>query len=486
MGAILKDILKQVAVVEVKGPTSMAVDGIIFDSRQAAEGLLFVAIKGTQADGHAYIADVVKKGVKAVVCETLPSQMESGVTYIKVENTTEALGLLADAFYGFPSRELKLVGITGTNGKTTTATLLFNAVRSLGFKAGLLSTVANYIEDRILDATHTTPDAVELNRLLREMVDEGCTYCFMEVSSHAIVQRRIAGLKFAGAIFSNITHDHLDYHKTFGEYIKAKKMFFDELESTAFALTNNDDRNGRVMVQNTKASVYTYSLKSASDFKCKVMESDFDGMQLKIDGLEVWTRFIGEFNAYNLLAVYATGILLGFGKEEMLTILSSMTPVSGRFEYVRSKQKITAIVDYAHTPDALLNVVTTINKIRKPEQKFITVVGAGGNRDKTKRPEMARIAVDNCDLVILTSDNPRNEKPEDILADMKAGIPDGSAGKVLVIVDRKEAIKTACAISRDNDIILVAGKGHENYQEINGVKHHFDDKEILREIFESI
>lgn len=486
MAVVLKDILKHVAVVEAKGSTSIAVEGIIFDSRKAADGLLFVAVKGTQADGHAYIADVVKKGVKAVVCETLPTQLESGITYIKVEDTTDALGLMADAFYGSPSQELKLVGITGTNGKTTTATLLFNAVRTMGFKAGLLSTVANYIEDRKLDATHTTPDAVELNRLLREMVDEGCSYCFMEVSSHAIVQRRIAGLKFAGAIFSNITHDHLDYHKTFDEYIKAKKLFFDNLESSAFALTNTDDRNGRVMVQNTKAAVHTYSLRTASDFKCKIVENDFDGMQLNIDGVEVWTRFIGEFNAYNLLAVYSTGVLLGIGKEEMLTILSGMTPVAGRFEYVRSKQKITAIVDYAHTPDALLNVVTTINKIRKPEQKFITVVGAGGNRDKTKRPEMARIAVENCDMVILTSDNPRNEKPEDILDDMKAGIPDGYVGKVLVIVDRKEAIKTACAISRSNDIILVAGKGHEDYQEVNGVKHHFDDKEVLREIFDSI
>lgn len=486
MAAVLNDILKQVAVVEVKGPTTIAVEGIIFDSRKAADGLLFVAVKGTQADGHAYIADVVKKGVKAIVCETLPAEIASGVTYIKVADTTDALGLMADAFYGHPSGELKLVGITGTNGKTTTATLLFNAVRTLGFKAGLLSTVANYIEDRKLDTTHTTPDAVELNKLLREMVDEGCSYCFMEVSSHAIVQRRIAGLKFAGAIFSNITHDHLDYHKTFDEYIKAKKLFFDNLDSSAFALTNTDDRNGRVMVQNTKAAVHTYSLKTASDFKCKIIENDFDGMQLNIDGVEVWTRFIGEFNAYNLLAVYSTGVLLGIGKEEMLTILSGMTPVSGRFEYVRSKQKITAIVDYAHTPDALLNVVTTINKIRKPEQKFITVVGAGGNRDKTKRPEMARIAVENSDMVILTSDNPRNEKPEDILADMKAGVPDGNVGKVLVIVDRKEAIKTACAISRSNDIILVAGKGHENYQEVNGVKHHFDDKEVLREIFDSI
>ncbi len=486
MATKLNDILKQVAVLEVKGQTSITIEGIIFDSRKAAEGMLFVAVKGTQADGHAYIADVVKRGVKAVVCETLPEQLESEVTYIKVADTTEALGRLADAFYEFPSKELKLVGITGTNGKTTTATLLFNAVRSMGYKAGLLSTVANYIEDRVLDATHTTPDAVELNKLLREMVDEGCSYCFMEVSSHAIVQRRIAGLKFAGAVFSNITHDHLDYHKTFDEYIKAKKLFFDDLDASAFALTNTDDRNGKVMVQNTKASVHSYSLKSASDFKCKIIENDFDGMQLKIDGMEVWTRFIGEFNAYNLLAVYSTGILLGFAKEEMLTVLSAMTPVSGRFEYVRSKQKITAIVDYAHTPDALLNVVSTINKIRKPEQKFITVVGAGGNRDKTKRPIMARIAVENSDMVILTSDNPRNERAEDILDDMKAGIPEGSAAKVLVIVDRKEAIKTACAISRANDIILVAGKGHETYQEINGVKHHFDDKEVLREVFESI
>lgn len=479
-------LLKQVDVVTVKGSRHVDVNGIIFDSRKAADGLLFIAVRGSQADGHSYIEEVIGKGVRVVVCEELPAEQHKAVTYVKVKHSEEALGLIAAAFYDFPSRELKLVGVTGTNGKTTTATLLYDAARQLGYKAGLFSTVVNYINGSKLDATHTTPDAVKLNELLRQMVNEGCSFCFMEVSSHAIVQQRIAGLKFAGAIFSNITHDHLDYHKTFEEYIKAKKLFFDNLPSDAFALTNIDDRNGKVMVQNTKASIHTYSLKAGSEFKCRIVEHDFEGMQLNIDGIDVWTRFIGEFNAYNLLAVYSAGRLLGFGREEMLTALSVMTPVSGRFEYVRSRQKFTAVVDYAHTPDALDNVISTINKIRKPEQKLITVVGAGGNRDKTKRPEMARIAVDGSDMVVLTSDNPRFEKPEDILEDMRAGVPDDVVGRVLVIVDRKEAIKTACVLSRPGDIILVAGKGHENYQEIGGVKHHFDDKEVLREIFESL
>ena len=483
---LLSYLLKQVDVATVKGSRHVDIKGIIFDSRKAEEGMLFVAVRGTQLDGHAYIDEVVGKGVKAIVCEELPSEIQKGITYIKVRHSEEALGLIAAAFYNFPSHDLQLVGVTGTNGKTTTATLLYDAARQLGYKAGLFSTVVNYIDGTVVDATHTTPDAVKINELLRQMVDSGCSFCFMEVSSHAIIQQRIAGLKFAGAIFSNITHDHLDYHKTFEEYIKAKKRFFDNLPSDAFALTNIDDRNGKVMVQNTKASIHTYSLRSGSEYKCRIVEHDFEGMQLNIDGIDVWTRFIGEFNAYNLLSVYSAGRLLGFGREEMLTALSLMTPVSGRFEYVRSRQKITAVVDYAHTPDALDNVISTINKIRKPEQKLITVVGAGGNRDKTKRPEMARIAADGSDMVVLTSDNPRFEKAEDILEDMKAGIPDDVVGHVLVIVDRKEAIKTACMLSHPGDIVLVAGKGHENYQEIGGVKHHFDDKEVLREIFESI
>jgi len=416
----------------------------------------------------------------------MPVSFAPNVTYVRVSDSSEALGLMASAFYGNPSSNLKLVGVTGTNGKTTTATLLYRIVGMLGFKAGLLSTVVNQVVDEQIPTTHTTPDPIELNRLLRRMVDAGCSYCFMEVSSHAVVQKRIAGLTFAGGIFTNITHDHLDYHKTFDEYIRAKKMFFDQLPSESFALVNADDRNGMVMVQNTKAKVSTYALHSIADFRCRVVESHFDGMLLNMDGLEVWTRLIGEFNAYNLLAIYASLLLLGFDKTDVLLQLSMVNSVSGRFEYVSSSGGITAVVDYAHTPDALVNVIETIKKIKSSGQRLITVVGAGGNRDKTKRPVMARVAVQNSDLVILTSDNPRFEEPEDIINDMKAGVDEEFTKKLVTIVDRHEAIRTACLLANKEDIILVAGKGHENYQEVKGVKHHFDDKEVLAEIFNEL
>lgn len=484
--AKLNEILPKQHIVQAVGDLSREVSEITFDSRKVTPNSCFVAIRGTQSDGHQYIAKAVEAGARAVVCEELPSKIPANTTFIKVIDSSLTLGHMASAFYGFPSEKMKLIGITGTNGKTTTATLLYRITRRFGYKAGLLSTVVNYIDDLEIPATHTTPDPIQLNHLLRQMVDSGCNYCFMEVSSHSVVQNRIAGLRFTGGIFSNITHDHLDYHKTFAEYLKAKKRFFDELPDGAFALTNIDDRNGLVMVQNTRAKVYTYSLRSMADFRCKVVESHFDGMMLNIDGIEVWTRLLGRFNAYNLLAIYSTLIRLGFERNDVLTALSDVTPVSGRFEYVRSASGVTAVVDYAHTPDALENVIKTINEIKTDDQRLITVVGAGGNRDKSKRPVMARVAAELSDLVILTSDNPRFEEPEDILSDMKAGIDATLSKKVITIVDRREAIRTACLLALKGDIILVAGKGHENYQEIKGVKHHFDDKEVLTEIFNSL
>jgi len=480
------DLLPGKLVKRTEGSGSGKINGIVFDSRQVQPGSCFVAMRGTQADGHAYIPRAVEMGASVVVCEELPSNRPEQVTYIQVDDTSEALGLMASAFYGNPSQKLRLVGITGTNGKTTTVTLLYKILSRLGRKSGVLSTVANYIGETEIPATHTTPDAVQLNRLLAQMVDQGCEYCFMEVSSHSVVQNRIAGLRFAGGIFSNITHDHLDYHKTFDQYIKAKKGFFDALPADAFALVNIDDRNGRVMVQNTKARVSTYSLRSMADFRCRVVENHFDGMLLNLDGTEVWTRLIGGFNAYNMLAIYSALRLLGFDKAEVLTEISNATAVAGRFEYLKSATGITAVVDYAHTPDALQNVIDTINEIRNEGQKLITVVGAGGNRDKTKRPVMARVAVEGSNMVILTSDNPRFEEPEDILNDMRAGIEPAMVGKALTITDRREAIRTACMLAAKGDIILVAGKGHENYQEVKGVKHHFDDKEVIREVFESL
>jgi len=482
----LNDILKEVQIIKQTGNIDIPVKEIIFDSRKVTPGCLFIAVKGTQADGHQYINQAVEEGATAIICEKLPEKVVSGIAYILVKNSAEALGRVASAFYNHPSSKIKLVGVTGTNGKTTTVTLLYNLVRKLGHKAGLLSTVRNYIDDKVIEATHTTPDAVQINQLLEEMVESGCAYCFMEVSSHAVDQHRISGLDFTGAVFTNITHDHLDYHKTFADYIKAKKRFFDNLNPDSFTLINTDDKNGRVMVQNTRATIKSYGIKSAVDFKAKIIENHFEGSLLRIDNTDVWTYFVGTFNAYNLLSVYATASMLGFNKQEILTTLSLMKPVEGRFETFRSQHGITAIVDYAHTPDALLNVLNAINQIRKKEQDLITVVGAGGDRDKTKRPQMAEIAVKNSNKVILTSDNPRTEDPNLIIEDMKTGLQDEDRKKTIAITDRREAIRTACLLAKKDDIILVAGKGHETYQEIDGVKHHFDDREIIKQTFNEI
>ena len=454
---------------------------LCFDSRKVGQGSCFVAQVGVQVDGHRYIASAVEKGAVAVVCQKLPAQTDERVAYVVVENSDVALGIMADNYYGHPSQHLRLVGITGTNGKTTTVTLLHRLFRQCGMHVGLLSTIVNKIDDRELASTHTTPDALELNHLLRLMVDAGCQYAFMEVSSHALVQNRVAGIRFAGGIFSNITHDHLDYHRTFANYIAAKRSFFDQLPDTAFALTNCDDRNGMVMVQNTHAKVYTYSLEKMADFRCRVVEDSFVGMQLELNGKEVFARLVGRFNAYNLTAIYATAVLCGIDEEVDLRQLSTLSAADGRFQYV-SGRGIVGIVDYAHTPDALQNVLSTINVIRNKGQMLYTVVGCGGDRDKTKRPEMAKIAFDLSDHLVLTSDNPRTENPEDILNDMEAGLTDEQRGTVLRITDRRSAIKTAVAMAREGDIVLVAGKGHEKYQEVMGVKHHFDDVEELEKL----
>ncbi|MDR0691974.1 MAG: UDP-N-acetylmuramoyl-L-alanyl-D-glutamate--2,6-diaminopimelate ligase [Prevotellaceae bacterium] len=463
----------------VKGRADCDIASLGFDSRRVTPGQLFFALKGEAADGHDFISDVVAKGAAAVVCEHIPASCDEKVCYIEVPDSHYAMGLMAAEFYGRPSKRLTLVGVTGTNGKTTTATLLYRLFRALGHKVGLLSTVANYIDDKKVKADRTTPDALQIQRLMADMVDAGCTYCFMEVSSHAVIQHRIAGLEFNGALFSNITHDHLDYHKTFEAYIKAKKMFFDALPASAFALINLDDRNGRTMVQNTKAKVKTYSLHTLADFHCRIIENSFEGMQLHVDGVDVWSRFTGRFNAYNLLLVYAAAQLLGVDKHETLRLLSGMEPVSGRFEVVQGKNNIIAIIDYAHTPDALQNVIDTINDIRHDEQRLITVVGCGGNRDKTKRPLMARIAAAGSDKVVFTSDNPRNEDPNAILDDMYAGLSADELSRAIRIADRREAINTAIHLSRPGDILLIAGKGHEAYQEVKGVQTHFDDKEVF-------
>ena len=457
------------------------VSRICFDSRTVEAGCCFVAQMGVRVDGHDYIQKAVEQGAVAVVCEHLPTNIAEGVAYLLVDNSSVALGIMADNYYGHPSQQLQLIGITGTNGKTTTVTLLQRLFRQQGVHAGLISTIVNKIDEREIPATHTTPDALELNQLLRQMVDAGCQYAFMEVSSHALVQHRVAGLCFAGAIFSNITHDHLDFHKTFANYIAAKKSFFDMLPSQAFALTNCDDRNGMVMVQNTCAKVYTYSLERMADFRCRVVEDSFMGLQLEINGRQVCTRLVGRFNAYNLTAIYGTAVLCGMGEEEVLRQLSTLTAADGRFQYVAGRG-VTAIVDYAHTPDALQNVLSTINAIRRQGQQLCTVVGCGGDRDKSKRPEMAQIACRMSDRLILTSDNPRTENPESILDDMEAGLSDEQRGTVLRITDRRSAIKTAVMMAREDDIILVAGKGHEKYQEVMGVKHHFDDVEELQKL----
>lgn len=480
----LKDLLYKAGLIEVVGNTNGMIRAICFDSRQAEMGGLFIATRGTHSDGHDFINATILAGVVAVVCEEFPAKLEKDVTYLKVKDSTLALGYIAANFYDNPSSELRLVGITGTNGKTTTATLLFRLFRKLGYNTGLLSTVQNQINETIIPATHTTPDAIQLNALLRKMREAGCTHCFMEVSSHALVQNRVAGITFAGAVFTNITHDHLDFHKTFDNYIAAKKRLFDDfLSDGAFALVNIDDKNGAVMVQNTKALKRTYSLRSMSDFKCKIIENQFNGLVLEIDGNELFTKLIGTFNAYNILAVYAVACLLREDKINVLTILSNLSSVEGRFEYIVSKSNVTGIIDYAHTPDALKNVLSTIKNIRTGNEKVITIIGCGGDRDAAKRPVMAGIACEWSDKVIFTSDNPRSEEPEAILSEMQKGVQPQYFNKAMVIADRKEAIKTACELAQAGDIILLAGKGHEKYQEIKGVKHPFDDKQVLEETF---
>ncbi|HKM93510.1 MAG TPA: UDP-N-acetylmuramoyl-L-alanyl-D-glutamate--2,6-diaminopimelate ligase [Prolixibacteraceae bacterium] len=479
----LSELLNEVSTVKVEGSLALEAKSLEFDSRKVAKGSVFFAVKGTLTDGHNYISKALELGAVAVVCEILPSEISSAVTYVQVIDSAKTLGLAASAFYGYPSQKMKLVGITGTNGKTTTVSLLHQMALSLGHNAGLISTINYKINNKEYSSSRTTPDQLQLNRLMSEMVEAGCKYCFMEVSSHAIDQQRIAGLDFDVAIFSNITHDHLDYHETFGAYIKAKKQFFDFLKPEAFALTNIDDKNGRVMLQNTKANCRNYSLRAMADFKAKIIESHFDGTLLNIDGNEVWTHFVGKFNAYNLLAVYGAAILAGFEKDDVLVELSKLKPVSGRFEIIRSGLGVYAVVDYAHTPDALENVLSTIDEMRDRNDQLICVAGAGGDRDKTKRPEMAAIACKYSSKVILTSDNPRTENPTSILDDMYAGVDTLHQKNTLVIENRHEAIKTAVMLAHPGDIILIAGKGHEDYQEINGVKHHFDDKEEVKKAF---
>jgi UDP-N-acetylmuramoyl-L-alanyl-D-glutamate--2,6-diaminopimelate ligase len=486
MNRNLTNIFSGIAVESISGSMDISVEKIEFDSRRADSTSVFFAIKGTTTDGHIYLSQVIQNGCQVIVVQELPEFTIDNCTVILVKDTLIALALASANFYDNPSSKLKLVGVTGTNGKTTTATLLHKAFSNLGYACGLLSTVVNKIGSLDIPSTHTTPDPVQLNKLLAEMVDFGCEYVFMEVSSHAIHQERIGGLHFTGAIFSNITHDHLDYHKTFSEYIKVKKRFFDQLDSTAFALTNCDDKNGMIMFQNTKARKCTYALKSPADFKVKVLENQFSGMLLQINGKEVWTKLIGEFNAYNILAVYAVGILLDQDEQELLQVISSLESVSGRFQYIKSNSGITAIIDYAHTPDALENVLSTIAAIRNKDEKVFTIVGCGGDRDSAKRPEMARIACEMSHQVILTSDNPRTEDPQVILNQMMEGVPVGKLGSTLSISDRAQAIKTAVAMAQPNDILLIAGKGHEKYQEIQGVKHDFDDFEVTKNMFDLI
>jgi UDP-N-acetylmuramoyl-L-alanyl-D-glutamate--2,6-diaminopimelate ligase len=471
--------------VAVSGSTDIVVSGVQIDSRKVSHRSVFVAVKGVAADGHQFITKAIELGAVAIVCETMTAEQKGGVTYIQTTDSAEAAGLMAHNFYNQPSTKLKLVGVTGTNGKTTIATLLYKLFTDLGYQCGLISTVENMINGKVIPSTHTTPDAVSLNALLKQMVDEGCDYAFMEVSSHAVHQRRIAGLEFAGALFSNITHDHLDYHKTFDEYIKAKKGFFDGLPSSAFAITNIDDKRGAVMLQNTAAKKLSYSLRSMADFKGKILENGLSGLVMTINDHEVHFRLIGEFNAYNLLAVYGAAVSLGQDKQEVLQCLSNATGAEGRFDYTISpKEKVIAIIDYAHTPDALINVLATIKKLKQGYEQVITVVGCGGDRDKTKRPVMGEVACEHSDKVIFTSDNPRTEDPLQILNEMEAGLSVSAKRKYIAIADRKQAIKTAISMAQPEDIVLVAGKGHEKYQEINGIKHHFDDKEVVQEMFE--
>ncbi len=479
----LQQLIEKTTPLLVNGSTETDIKGIEIDSRQIKDGYAFVAMRGTQADGHNYIEKAVELGAKAVICEKLPETLSEGVTYVQYESTEDVVGPLATHFFGDPTEKMKLVGVTGTNGKTTIATLLYNMCREFGYKCGLCSTVCNYIDGKPIPTECTTPDPITLNRLLGQMADEGCDYAFMEVSSHSVAQKRIGGLTFAGGLFTNLTRDHLDYHKTFENYRDAKKGFFDILPKGAFAITNADDKNGMVMTQNTKATVKSYSVRAAADFKAKILEESFDGMNLEMDGSEVFVQFVGRFNVSNLLAVYGAARMMGFDKQEVLIALSKMKPVNGRFECIRSKNGVTAIVDYAHTPDALVNVLTTINEVLQHKGECWTVCGAGGNRDKGKRPIMAQESAKNSDRVIITSDNPRFEEPQDIINDMLAGLDEEQKKKVISIVDRREAIRTACMMAKPGDVILVAGKGHEDYQIVKGVKHHFDDHEVIREAF---
>lgn len=475
----LNKILYGVSLEAVSGPTDIDISGIDFDSRNIKSNWAFIAVPGTKVDGHDFIDKAVKSGASAIICEQMPEKLEDGITYVQVQESGFALGVMAANFFDNPSKNLILIGVTGTNGKTTVATLLYKLFTKLGYKSGLLSTITNIIGDKQLPATHTTPDAIQLNSLLKKMVDAGCTHCFMEVSSHALVQGRVAGLEFNGAVFTNISHDHLDYHKTFDEYIKAKKLLFDMLPSTAFSLVNTDDKRGRVMQQNTKSLKSTYSLKSASEFKAKIISNSLEGLELTIDGRDVWFRMFGDFNAYNLLSIYGVACLLDEDSEEVLMALSQLDAAPGRLEQVPFEGSVVALVDYAHTPDALRNVLSTIDNFRSGNEKLITVVGCGGDRDKEKRPVMAAIACEYSDKVILTSDNPRTESPMAIIKEMMTGVGPSELRKTLSIEDREEAIKTACMMAEGKDIILVAGKGHEPYQEINGVRHPFDDREVL-------
>ena len=480
----LEELIRNIDVKSIVGSTDVDITDVDIDSRKVAAGHLFVAIKGTQTDGHQYIQKAIELGASAILCEDMPEEQLAQVCYVQVDSTEAVVGKIATTFHGDPTSKLKLVGVTGTNGKTTIATLLYNMFRRLGYKCGLLSTVCNYIEDEPVPASHTTPDPIELNSLLHKMVDAGCQYVFMECSSHAIAQKRIGGLNFAGGIFTNLTRDHLDYHKTVENYRDAKKAFFDMLPKGAFAITNADDKNGMFMVQNTKATVKTYSIRTMADFKARIIECHFEGMYLEVDGHEVGVQFIGKFNVSNLLAVYGAAVMLGEKPEEILLVLSTLKSVAGRLEPIHSPEGYTAVVDYAHTPDALENVLKAIHEVLDgKEGKIITVCGAGGNRDKGKRPLMAQEAVKQSDRVIITSDNPRFEEPQDIINDMLAGLDQKQMKKVVSIVDRKEAIRTACMLAQRGDVILIAGKGHEDYQEVKGVKHHFDDREVVKEIF---
>lgn len=484
--SVLKDILYKVAIEAVKGSTEITINKMDFDSRKIESNDVFIAIRGTISDGHDYIEKAIQLGAVAIVCETFPEIIANGVTYIQVKDTNSALAIMAANYFGNPSQNLKLVGITGTNGKTTIASLLYQLFKKAGYKVGLLSTVKILVDDVEYKATHTTPDSITINQYLKEMIDAGVEYCFMEVSSHGIHQKRTEALHFAGGIFTNLSHDHLDYHPTFAEYRDVKKSFFDNLPKTAFALSNIDDKNGQVMLQNTVAKKCTYALKSYADYKTQILESQLSGLLLKINGHEVWVKLIGTFNAYNLLAIYGTAVELGLESLEVLRLMSELESVSGRFQYIVSTTNITAIVDYAHTPDALENVLKTINDIRTKNEQLITVVGCGGNRDKSKRPIMGEIAAELSDKAILTSDNPRNEEPETIIDEMEQGVAPQNYKRILSITDRKQAIKTACQLAQPNDIILIAGKGHEMYQEIKGIRHDFDDMKIVKELLDQL